>query len=136
VNIPFGDLASYPERKWRRVPRLYLGRQRGDGRAPIGMNRESDNRFELRWSRFALVACREQDCAASRNEKSYSDGRPGDGRQEGARKCLRVKTGKFHDVHKAGDGPVIKMGGASEDTVCLAACFAMCASARFGMPLL
>ena len=89
------------------------------------MNRESDNGFELRRNRFTLVAGREQDCAASRDEKPSSEGWPGDGRQQGARKCLRVKTGKFHDVHKAGDGPLIKIGEVSEDTVRLAACFAI-----------
>ena len=97
------------------------------------MNCESDNGFEIRRNRFTLVAGREQDCAASCDEKPSSEGWPGDGRQQGARKCLRVKTGKFHDVHKAGDGPTMKMGEVSEDAVRLAACLAIGANARSDM---
>lgn len=99
------------------------------------MNRQSDDGLGLGSDGFVVVAGREQQCPASRNEKTSPERWADDGGQEGARKRLRVKTGKFHDVHKAGDGPAIEMGEASEDTVCLAACFGKCANARFGMPV-
>jgi hypothetical protein len=74
AHPPFGDLASNPERKRRGIPRLYLSRQRGVRRAPVGMNRDSDDGFRLGGNGFARVAGRQQQCAASRTHKTSSKG--------------------------------------------------------------
>jgi hypothetical protein len=74
------------------------------------MNGQRDDRLGLGSDGFVLVAGREQQCTASCNEKTGSKRWADDGRQEGTRKRLRVKTVRFHDVHKAGDGPVTKIG--------------------------